>query len=65
MLPGPIETPMLDAATQARLADHALFGRIGKPTEVADAVAFLVSEHASFITGAELVIDGGQTLQIG
>jgi 3alpha(or 20beta)-hydroxysteroid dehydrogenase len=65
VLPGPIETPMLDAATQARLADHAPFGRIGKPTEVADAVAFLVSEHASFITGAELVIDGGQTLQIG
>ena len=33
--------------------------------EIADAVAFLVSEHASFIMGAELVIDGGQTLRIG
>ena len=65
VFPGPIETPMLDAATQARLAERAPFGRIGKPTEVADAVAFLVSEHASFITGSELVIDGGQTLQIG
>ena len=33
--------------------------------EIADAVAFLVSEHASFITGSELVVDGGQSLQIG
>ena len=65
VFPGPIETPMLDEATQARLAERAPFGRIGKPEEVADAVAFLVSEHASFITGSELVIDGGQILQIG
>jgi 3alpha(or 20beta)-hydroxysteroid dehydrogenase len=65
VFPGPIETPMLDEATQARLAERAPFGRIGKPTEVADAVAFLVSDRASFITGSELVIDGGQILQIG
>ena len=65
VFPGPIATPMLDAATQARLAEHAPFGRIGVPREVADAVAFLVSEQASFITGSELVIDGGQILQIG
>jgi len=63
--PGPIETPMLDAATQERLAARAPFGRIGKPAEVADAIAFLVSDHASFIAGSELVIDGGQILQIG
>ncbi len=56
---------MLDAATQARLAATAVLGRLGKPTEIADAVAFLVSEHASFITGSELVVDGGQSLQIG
>ena len=65
VFPGPIETPMLDEVTQARLAERAAFGRIGKPTEVADAVAFLVSDQASFITGSELVIDGGQILQIG
>ena len=65
VFPGPIATPMLDAATQARLADTAPFGRIGEPREVADAVSFLVSEQASFITGSELVIDGGQILQIG
>ncbi|BBX03252.1 oxidoreductase [Mycolicibacterium moriokaense] len=62
VLPGPVETPMLDAATQARLAEQ---GRLGTPMEIADAVAFLVSDHASFITGSELVVDGGQSLQIG
>jgi NAD(P)-dependent dehydrogenase (short-subunit alcohol dehydrogenase family) len=62
VFPGPVETPMLDETTQARLAQR---GRLGKPTEVADAVAFLVSEQASFITGSELVVDGGQCLQIG
>jgi 3alpha(or 20beta)-hydroxysteroid dehydrogenase len=64
VFPGPIETPMLDEATQARLTERAVLGRLGKPMEIADAVAFLVSEHASFITGAELVVDGGQCLQI-
>lgn len=65
VFPGPIETPMLDETTKARLAERAVLGRLGKPTEIADAVAFLVSEHASFITGSELVVDGGQCLQIG
>ncbi|OBK72438.1 SDR family NAD(P)-dependent oxidoreductase [Mycobacterium sp. 1274761.0] len=65
VFPGPIATPMLDPQTQTRLAERAPFGRIGKPGEVADAIAFLVSEQASFITGSELVIDGGQILQIG
>ncbi len=65
VFPGPIATPMLDAATQTRLAEAAPFGRIGEPSEVADAVAFLVSAQAAFITGSELVIDGGQILQIG
>jgi len=62
VLPGPVETPMLDESTQTRLAAS---GRLGKPMEIADAVAFLVSEQASFITGSELVVDGGQCLRIG
>jgi NAD(P)-dependent dehydrogenase (short-subunit alcohol dehydrogenase family) len=65
VFPGPVETPMLDETTQARLAERAVLGRLGKPMEIADAVAFLVSEQASFITGSELVVDGGQCLQIG
>lgn len=64
VFPGPIATSMLDDATQARLTATATFGRLGQPTEIADAVAFLVSEAASFITGSELVVDGGQCLQI-
>ncbi|MGV0792701.1 SDR family NAD(P)-dependent oxidoreductase [Mycolicibacterium sp. XJ1819] len=63
VFPGPIATPMLDETTQSRLA--ASFGRLGTPLEVADAVSFLLSERASFITGAELVVDGGQCLRIG
>lgn len=64
VFPGPIATSMLDDATQLRLAASSAFGRIGQPGEIADAVAFLVSDAASFITGSELVVDGGQCLQI-
>lgn len=62
VLPGPVETPMLDAEVQTRLAER---GRLGKPMEIADAVAFLVSDQASFITGSEIVVDGGQSLRVG
>nr|WP_090338798.1 SDR family oxidoreductase [Mycolicibacterium malmesburyense]CRL66794.1 dehydrogenase [Mycolicibacterium malmesburyense] len=62
VFPGPIATPMLDDETQSRLT--ATFGRLGRPMEVADAVAYLVSDHASFIAGAELVVDGGQCLRM-
>jgi 3alpha(or 20beta)-hydroxysteroid dehydrogenase len=64
VFPGPIATPMLDEDTQARLVATSVGGRIGQPSEVADAIAFLVSDQASFITGSELVIDGGQCLKI-
>jgi NAD(P)-dependent dehydrogenase (short-subunit alcohol dehydrogenase family) len=63
VFPGPIETPMLDAATQQRLTVS--LGRIGKPEEVAEVVAFLVSDKASFMTGSEVIVDGGQCLRIG
>lgn len=62
VFPGPVDTPMLDAEARARLVEK---GPLGKPSEIADAIAFLVSDQASFITGSELVIDGGQTLKIG
>ena len=59
---------MSGQALQAHLNQHdspiALIALTGKG-EIADAVAFLVSDHASFITGSELVVDGGQCLQIG
>jgi len=65
VFPGPIDTPMLDDTARQRLIERSYSGRLGQPMEVADAVTFLLSEHASFITGAELVVDGGQCLRIG
>lgn len=65
VFPGPVETPMLDPDVQRRLVETATSGRLGKPMEIAAAVAFLVSEQASFVTGSELVVDGGQSLRIG
>ena len=63
--PGPIATPMVlpddDPGARERLSRTPL-GRIGEPGDIADAVLFLVSEASSFMTGAELVVDGGQTI---
>ncbi|GFG73887.1 SDR family NAD(P)-dependent oxidoreductase [Mycobacterium botniense] len=64
VFPGPVATPMLDDAVRQRLVATSVSGRLGQPLEIADAVAFLLSEQASFITGSELVVDGGQCLQI-
>ncbi len=60
--PGVIDTEMnahLDTDTRASLADETPLCRIGQPEEVAEAVLFLASEKASFITGQMLGVDGG------
>lgn len=49
----------LDRIT-ASFASHAMMGRVGKPEDVAHAVAFLASEESSFITGQILTVDGGR-----
>ncbi len=64
--PGPIATEMLGKLTQeelGRAGKHYLLGRLGKPEDIAEAVAFLASERASYITGATLPVTGGAELQ--
>ncbi|MCS7006617.1 MAG: 3-oxoacyl-[acyl-carrier-protein] reductase [Thermoleophilia bacterium] len=62
VVPGYVHTRLTEAlpeeATQAMLAATPL-GRLGEPEDVAGAVRFLVSEEASFVTGAVLLVDGG------
>ena len=60
--PGVIETEMnasLDPATVAALVEETPVGRLGTPADVAHAVVFLASEHASFVTGQCIGVDGG------
>jgi cyclopentanol dehydrogenase len=62
--PGRIETPMtanLAPERRAMVLDLTPLGRDGKPEEVAYGVLYLASDESSFVTGAELVIDGGFT----
>tara|TARA_Y100000385_G_scaffold204072_1_gene211429 strand:- start:1800 stop:2546 length:747 start_codon:yes stop_codon:yes gene_type:complete len=64
--PGPIDTKMghqavPDDQLQERLYDRIPLGRFGTPNEVANAILFLASDESSFITGSELVVDGGAT----
>lgn len=70
--PGTIDTPMLAYEAEAsddideylrRSNEEHPIGRIGRPEEVANAVLFLASDEASFVTGAALSVDGGLTAQ--
>lgn len=73
--PGIIDTPMMDgaiafiskatgvdeAAERARMARRHPMGRVGRDTDIANAVLFLASDASSFMTGSEVVVDGGMT----
>ena len=75
--PGSIRTPLLEdgarqQAGESRSVEDVIaglgaahpVGRVGTPQEVAELVAFLVSDRAGFITGADYRIDGGLTAQL-
>lgn len=59
--PGPISTPLTQRARERTeaVAARTAMKRMGQPVEIAKAVSFLLSPDASFITGAEIVVDGG------
>ena len=64
--PGTISTPMTaefeaDPSKHQMLVGVTVMGRIGQPSEVSEAVAFLLSDAASYMTGSEMTVDGGFT----
>ncbi|WP_382306781.1 SDR family NAD(P)-dependent oxidoreductase [Herbiconiux sp. UC225_62] len=64
--PGFIETPLTDAQApeiNEYVVSMTPMGRAGKPSEIAAGLVFLASDEASFVTGSELVIDGGYLAQ--
>jgi NAD(P)-dependent dehydrogenase (short-subunit alcohol dehydrogenase family) len=70
VLPGGIDTPMLHRFTGGsgtersnQLAGMHPIGRLGRPEEIAEAVLWLCSDKASFVTGLSLAADGGWTAQ--
>jgi NAD(P)-dependent dehydrogenase (short-subunit alcohol dehydrogenase family) len=68
--PGAILTPMIqplydeDPARAVRMANRTPLRRLGTPEDVSSACQFLLSDDASFITGTDIVVDGGWTLAL-
>jgi NAD(P)-dependent dehydrogenase (short-subunit alcohol dehydrogenase family) len=67
VLPGIVRTPMIARLSEdpgfkaffERLKDRHPIGRFGEPSEIGEAVAWLLSDHASFMNGAAMAVDGG------
>lgn len=65
VLPGPVLTPHWDdvgEADRASAAGATALGRLGEASEVADAITYLCSDRASYVTGVELPVDGGWSI---
>lgn len=61
--PGFIDTPILGDSDRSGLIAATPMGRLGKPDDIATVIRFLASDEASFMTGSEIVVDGGYTAQ--
>lgn len=66
--PGHVETPLTakaysDPELAREFLAHTPLGRFARPDDIADAILFLASDESAYMTGAELVIDGGMTAQ--
>ena len=64
--PGPIDTPMTqtpDTARRQAIVNAVPLGRYGTSEDIAYGVLYLASDEANFVTGSELVIDGGYIAQ--
>ena len=66
ILPGPIETPMQDRweknpKAKQKLSKTIPLQRIGKPKDIANTILFLLSNEGNYITGTEIIVDGGLT----
>jgi len=66
ILPGPIETPMQNRwknnlKAKKQLSKIIPLQRIGKPQDIANAILFLLSDQGSYVTGTEIIVDGGLT----
>src|SRR6266545_1129591 len=57
--PGPIQTGYITPASMVEIAAHTPLGRVGTPADVADAIVFLASEQARWLTGQLLYVGGG------
>jgi len=64
VLPGSVDTPMIGHVDTTNLFDHLPIPRSGQPEEVASVVVMLASDASSYMTGADIVIDGGSTAAI-
>jgi len=71
--PGFVDTPMFESVCRkfgksneemlSIMARGVLLGRVGKPVDIANAVLYLVSDEAQFVTGTELTVDGGEVIK--
>ena len=60
--PGTVDTGRFDAATERELARVHPLGRVARPDEIAATIAVLLSDDASFVSGATVPVDGGRTV---